>query len=218
MIRVDKKGFYCSCDHNYFNTWAKTFVVSSQRHAPWAHIHLHIFDGTDQDREWAHNHTCSITVEPTPVNYNTDLASRRAYWSNMRFVRLAELYTDSTAVISVDADSVFSKDLTEDQFDHDLEHSWVTTAKKREQLSLASAVGFAPDLARHQLKSLLESIPRLVWYMDQINLDILLDQGTLLPMDTRYSDFKMTDASYIWTGKGERKFKSKFQQLRANYQ
>lgn len=217
MVKINKKGFYLACDHVYFEILAKTFVLSAKVHAPWAHVHLHIFDGTTEDQNWATTHACSITVESTPANYADTEDHRRAYWVNMRFVRLPELYDDQTCVISVDADSVFARSLTETQFDLDLAHSWVTTAKKREQRSLGSAVGFAADQARHQLKQALLDLPQLEWYQDQIIMDQLLDTGTLQAMDQRYSDFKMTNNSYIWTGKGERKFKQQFRQLSQLY-
>lgn len=216
MIKVNRKGFYLACDHVYFNTLAKTFVLSARQHAPWAHVHLHLFDGTAQDQDWAHQHHCTVTIEPTPEQYATP-EQRRGYWVNMRFVRLPELYENTTPVISVDADSVFARELLESDFDADMTHSWVTTAKKREQRSLGSAVGFAADPARHQLRGALLALPELAWYQDQIEMDRLLDQGVFEAQDRRYSDFKMTADSYIWTGKGDRKYKSSFQILSASY-
>lgn len=216
MDKIKRKGFYLACDHVYFNTLAKTFVLSAQVHAPWAHVHLHIFDGTEQDQNWGFGQGCSVTVESTPPQYNTQ-ESRCGYWVNMRFVRLPELYEDTTPVISIDADSVFSRTLSESQFDADMMHSWVTTAKKREQRSLGSAVGFAVDSARHALRTALLSLPALTWYQDQIEMDRLLDAGIFVEQDRRYSDFKMTEDSYIWTGKGDRKYKRSFQQLSASY-
>jgi hypothetical protein len=216
MTKVNRKGFYLACDHVYFETLAKTFVVSAEQHAPWAHVHLHLFDGTEQDIVWATQHSCSVSTESTPAKYHTD-ESRRGYWVNMRFVRLPELYEDATPVISIDADSVFARSLAEEQFDLEMQHSWVTTAKKRAQRSLGSAVGFAADSARHRLREALLDLPDLAWYQDQIEMDKLLDQGIFVSMDQRYSDFKMINTSYIWTGKGDRKFKRSFQLLSAQY-
>ena len=216
MLKINRKGFYLACDHVYFNTLAKTFVLSARTHAAWAHVHVHIFDGTTQDQTWAQDQGCSVTVESTPPQY-TDHDSRCGYWVNMRFVRLPELYEDATPVISIDADSVFAQTLPESQFDADMTHSWVTTAKKREQRSLGSAVGFAGDSARHALRTALLALPELTWYQDQIEMDRLLDAGIFAEQDRRYSDFKMTADSYIWTGKGDRKYKQNFQQLSASY-
>jgi hypothetical protein len=60
-------------------------------------------------------------------------------------------------------------------------------------------------------------LPELTWYQDQIEMDRLLDAGIFAEQDQRYSDFKMTADSYIWTGKGHRKYKHSFQQLSASY-
>ena len=84
----------------------------------------------------------------TPDAYNNNIDQRRAYWSNMRWVRAAETFDPDTPVISIDADSIMVRDLSKDQFFKDLEHSWVPTAPKRDQLSLASAVGYGFDNAR----------------------------------------------------------------------
>jgi hypothetical protein len=216
MAKINRKGFYLACDHEYFESLAKTFVLSAQQHATWAHVHLHVFDGTSDDIAWAQQHGCSITTESTPAKLQTPEA-RRGYWVNMRFVRLPELYEDSTPVISIDADSVFARPLAEQQFDLEMQQSWVTTAKKRAQRSLGSAVGFAADSARHCLQKALLNLSTLDWYQDQIEMDLLLDQGIFRAMDQRYSDFKMTNTSYIWTGKGDRKFKRSFQLLSARY-
>jgi hypothetical protein len=215
--KIDKKGFYCSSDTMYFNTWTKLFILSAKHHAPWAHIHVHIFDPTESDYSWCKKNNISISSEVTPSQYCNNIETKKGYWVNMRFVRLPELYKDSTPVISVDADSVFACDLPESQFDLDMTHSWVTTAKNREQRSLGSAVGFASDSARHDLRNALLALPELTWYQDQIEMDCLLNQGIFAEQDRRYSDFKMTAGSYIWTGKGNRKFKKTFTTLAEYY-
>jgi hypothetical protein len=67
------------------------------------------------------------------------------------------------------------------------------------------------------LRNALLALPELTWYQDQIEMDRLLDAGIFAEQDRRYSDFKMTADSYIWTGKGDRKYKSSFQQLSDTY-
>jgi hypothetical protein len=41
----------------------------------------------------------------------------------------------------------------------------------------------------------------------------MLEDGSIKSMDLRFTDFKFGDNSYIWTGKGDRKYKTKFQEL-----
>jgi hypothetical protein len=217
---INQPGFFCGCNTDYYRTWAQVFGLSVQQHAAWAHVHFHVFDGTDQDRQWAESRSFSFSAEPTPEDYNQDLEQRRAYWSNMRWVRATETFASGTPVVSIDADSIVVQNLSEDQFLEDLQISWVPTAPKREQLSLASAVGYGQDNARWVFAERMKEIRhtgRLAWADDQKLLDSMIDCKEIQTMDLRYTDFKFRDNSYIWTGKGDRKFKVKFNEMLNRY-
>lgn len=218
---INKPGFFCGCNVDYFQSWGRVFGLSAKIHAPWAHVHYHIFDGTDAEIDYCQRQGFTVSTEPTPDDYNQDIESRKAYWSNMRWVRAVEAFDKSTPVISIDADSIMVRDLSQQQFLEDLEHSWVPTAPKREQLSLASAVGYGLDNAREIYAGTMLGIlntGRLAWADDQKLLDIMIDKDQIQKMDLRYTDFKFRDDSYIWTGKGDRKFKVKFNEMLARYQ
>lgn len=218
---ISDPGFFCGCNTDYFNKWGKVVGLSARKHAPWAIVHYHVFDGTLADQQWCKINGFSYSQEVTPEDYNQDLEQRRAYWSNMRWVRAAETFEPTTPVISIDADSIIVKDISKKQFLDDLAQSWVPTAPKRDQLSLASAVGYGMDSARTIYADRMRHIRntgRLAWADDQKLLDIMLDNNEIAAMDLRYTDFKFRDESYIWTGKGDRKFKVKFNQMLAQYQ
>ena len=206
---INTPGFFCGCDTIYFNQLGKTLYASIREYAPWAHMHFHIFDATQDDINWCNlQQQCSVSQETTPSEYNQNIEEKKAYWSNMRWVRVLEHYSDNTPVIDIDADCVMVRPLSQEQFLQDLQHSWVPTAPKRDQHSLASAVGFAPDNARYRFSELLLDIKnnsRFQWADDQRMLDIMLDANEIKEMDLRYTDYKFKDSSYIWTGKGERK-------------
>jgi hypothetical protein len=217
---ITRPGFFCGCNTDYYRTWAQVFGLSVQQHAAWAHVHFHVFDGTDQDQHWAESRGFSFSAEPTPGNYNQDLEQRRAYWSNMRWVRATEIFDPDTPVVSIDADSIMVKPLSQDKFLEDLQTSWVPTAPKREQLSLASAVGYGLDHARSVFADRMNTIlhtRRLAWADDQRLLDQMIEENLIKPMDLHYTDFKFRDTSYIWTGKGDRKFKVKFNEMLNRY-
>lgn len=220
-MNIDRPGFFCGCNIEYFRKWGQVFGLSARVHTPWAHVHYHVFDGTEQDQQWCESNGFSYSQEVTPNDYNQDLEQRRAYWSNMRWVRAAETFSTTTPVISIDADSIIVKDISKQQFLDDLQHSWVPTAPKREQLSLASAVGYGLDAAREVYTERMRHIRNtgtLAWADDQKLLDIMLNNNEISAMDLRYTDFKFKDTSYIWTGKGDRKFKVKFNEMLAKYQ
>jgi hypothetical protein len=217
---INKPGFFCGCNIDYFQSWGRVFGLSVKTHAPWAHVHYHIFDGTESDIDYCQQQGFTVSTELTPEKYNQDIESRKAYWSNMRWVRAAETFDKSTPVISIDADSIMVRDLPQQKFLQDLQHSWVPTAPKREQLSLASAVGYGLDNAREIYSNMMLDIlknSRLAWADDQKLLDIMISNNQIQKMDLQYTDFKFRDDSYIWTGKGDRKFKVKFNEMLAVY-
>lgn len=217
MEKISKKGFYCPSDTVYFNTWTKLFIKSAKVHCPWAHIHVHIFDGTEADKTWCLQNNVSVTVENTPQEYSTHIETKRAFWVNARFIRITELFDDSTPLIAIDSDSLFQNNLTEKQFDSDLHKSWVTV-RGEDKASLGSAVGLGPDSVRYVLRDkLLEHMKNLKWYLDQHILDELLKSNQIAEMDLRYSDFTSQPSSFVWTGKGDRKFKKKFAALAEEY-
>lgn len=219
-LMINTPGFFCGCNVDYFQAWGKVFGLSAKVHAPWAHVHYHIFDGTPTEIDFCQQHGFTVTIEVTPENYNKDIEQRKAYWSNMRWVRAAEVFDKSTPLISIDADSIMVRELPKQQFLKDLEHSWVPTAPKREQLSLASAVGYGVDNAREIYANMMSNIlnnSRLAWADDQKLLDKMIIANQIQTMDLRYTDFKFRDDSYIWTGKGDRKFKVKFNEMLSKY-
>lgn len=214
--KIDKDGFYCPCDTLYFNQWAKYFLLSVKKNAPWANVHFHIFDGTSEDKTFCERYNFTFTSEVTADDFAETTEKKKDFWVNMRFIRIPQIFDDNTKIMSVDADCLLVKNLSKEQFDRDMSVSWVTTAAKREQKSLGSAVGFSNDTARHKLAEKLwgyRYTPKFKWCLDQILMDELLDENVLASMDTRYSDYKMGDKSFIWTGKGPRKNKQNYQDM-----
>lgn len=210
---VDKPGFMLAADTIYFNKWTKYLFFSIKKHAPWAHVHFHIFDPTAADLAWLKTADCSYSTEPTPLDYCQSHSDKVIYWCAARYIRTTEIYSDTTLVINLDADSIMVADLSQEQFIDDLKHSWVPVAPKRETRSLCSALGLAADQSRYHVRNMLLDVyktSRLSWALDQRLCDQLLDCGKIQEMDLRYTDFKMKDTSYIWTGKGDRVDKSSF--------
>ena len=215
--KIDRNGFMLAADTIYFNNWCKTLYMSIRKHAPWAHIHFHIFDATSQDQEWLNTHPCTYTTEVTPEHYATDNDTAKKYWVAARYFRVPEIYTDSTLVIDLDADSVMVNPLSQETFEQDLQRSWVPTRPA----SLASAVAFGQDNVRHIFAERLLDVYHngsLRWGEDQIILNEMLANNEIGAMDLRYTHFKFDPNAYIWTGKGERVNRRQFQEAIKPYQ
>lgn len=219
--KIDRPGFMLAADTRYFNRWTKALYFSIRHHAPWAHCHFHVFDPTAADIEWLQRHDCSFTHERTPDAYAIDLPTSVLYWSAARYIRFPEIYVDNTECIDLDADSVMVRDLTREQFLSDLAQSWVPARPKKDKIkSLASAMGFGRDNVRYDFAQRLLTVyrnDRLTWALDQKILDTMIVEGSIHMMDMRYTDFRFTSKSWIWTGKGDRVESTEFQQAQAPY-
>jgi hypothetical protein len=218
--KIDKHGFMLSCDTVYFNNWAKMLFFSLKNHCPWAHIHFHLFEPTEQDHAWISKQDCTYTSEKTPVEYINDTEKSILYWCTARHIRFTEIYTDSTVAIDLDCDSIMVKDLDYSTFMKDMERSWVPISPGRAQLSLCSALGFGADNTRHILRDRYLQVKDTAdwfWTFDQILVDKMIEAGEIQTMDLKYTDYKFKDGTYIWTGKGERVYRSKFKEAMAKY-
>lgn len=213
--KIDRAGFMLASDSVYFQNWGKTLFLSIAQHAPWAHVHFHLFDPGPQDLDWCHFNGATVTWETTDPNYCASKQDSVLYWAAARYMRVVDIYYDQTPVINLDVDSIMVKPLSQEQFLADLAHSWVPTTPpgKRRTLSLCSAIGFGPDRTRYHLRDRLIAVyenSRLTWALDQNICDELLEGQQIQAMDLRYTDFKFKEDSFIWTGKGERVYKQSF--------
>ena len=87
-------------------------------------------------------------------------------------------------------------------------------------MSLCSAFGVGPDNTRHIIcdrYSAVYGTPDWIFAYDQRVMDQMIAADEITAMDLRYTDFKFGNSSYIWTGKGDRKFKKTFTTLAEEY-
>ena len=207
--KINKTSFYVPCNSEYFNQWAKVFVLSAKQLVPWINIHCHIFDITEKDKNWCKKHNVTFTEEITPPQYQT-IEEKKGYWVNVRFCRVLEIFDDSTTVMCVDADCVVMKEITEEEFIKDTVTDWVVVREKGTG-SIGSCVVFSANCpARFIVKERLMAEATkddFVWYLDQITFDKLIDENILQPFSVKYSDHRCSENNKIWTGKGNRKFK-----------
>ena len=219
MSRVTRKGFYSASDTHYFRLHGRALFNSIAQHAPWAHCHAHIWDATEQDLAWCHDHRVSVTHSATPTQLIT-AEQRKGHWVCARFALIPELYSDDVPVIALDSDNIFRKDITEEQYDRDVKFSW---SANKEHMNLpfkaqGSSVGMAAHHpARHQLRQKLQDHQPWRWQLDQELLDQMVAQGLMATMTMRYGDYKMRQENPVWSGKGGRKEQPWFKQLQEHY-
>lgn len=215
---IDKHSFYCSSDSGYFNEWTKLLIASAKKHVPWANFHVHIFDPVESDFTWCKENEVTISHENTPPQYTSNIETKKGYWVNARFYRIPEIFKPEAIVCAIDSDSLFYKNMSQDEFVRKCSKSWVTVREKGTG-SVGSGVNFGLDEFRNTFRNILEpSIEKdFKWYLDQEILDKCIAESKVNTFGMSFSDYNCRPESYIWTGKGTRKYKHKFAELANTY-
>lgn len=213
---VTKDSFYFGCDSKYFNTYGIPLVNSLKVHAPWSHIHIHLFNPTDDDINWCNASSVSVSyenIDPTIPEINT-------YYACVRFIRIPEIFNPSTRIISLDCDGIVVAPISKEKFMADTDVSKLLWRQKQ-QKSLASSVFFGPDDFRvryaDKLKPAFDN-DSFRWYLDQNVMDAMIANNEVAITEmTDWGWPKIKSGTLIWTGKGDRKHNPEFQELLTRY-
>jgi hypothetical protein len=209
--------FFFGCDLLYFNEYGKVLVNSLKFHAPWANIHCHIFNPTEDQIIWCKNKKISVSYEFVDPNID----EIKTYYACVRFIRIPEIFKDESRIISLDCDSIAISNLSEEKFIQDTNTTKVFWRSKGNH-SLASTVLFGNDSVRHtyatKLKKYFEE-DNYKWFLDQDVMDQMISNGEFGTTEDVYwgtTSLKKKKGA-IWTGKGDKKFVSEFQKLLKMY-
>lgn len=138
----------------------------------------------------------------------------KTYYACTRFIRLAELLTQPTAVLMLDVDSLVRLDFPLPSDNYDI-HIFEKNHKKHVPYTqhLASTIFYTGTPASLQLiKDHAELIKteylkdEIYWFLDQDTLDIAIQNYKKAVLDVSFVDFNFKDTSPIWCAKGPRKF------------
>ncbi len=198
------KFFFFAADNNYFNLYGKALAYSLKQHAPWAKVHVHIYNPTADQLTWCDQHSVSYTYESVDRDYK----EIKTYYACVRFIRIPEIFSNDSRIISFDCDVLARKEIPENVFDRDTKSSRVTIRKKTGK-SLASAIFFGPDDFRHRYANHLKenfAKDNVYWFLDQVVLDEMLSKGEADPIGYEiWTSTKMNNNDIFWTAKGDRK-------------
>jgi len=206
---VDLKGkfFYFAADGLYFNDYGKSLILSLRKYAPWAKIHCHLYNPKKIDLIWCNVSRVSTTRESVDIDHQ----EFKTLCACIRFIRIPEIFSRKSKIISLDCDMIATKLISESEFDTDTEHSKVFVRKTG--YPLASSVTFGDDSAREifadRLKIEFEK-NNIYWYLDQTVLESLVQEKTFQPMDGKWSNYDLDDRGFLWAAKGDRKKSNKY--------
>lgn len=202
-LNLSGKFFYFAADTIYFDLYGKGLSLSLKNKAPWSQVHVHLFNPSEEQLKWCKSKKISFTFESVDIS---DDEKRKTYYACVRFIRIPEIFNDSSNILSLDCDQLANKNIPEIKFDQDTSISKVTV--KKNGRALASAIGFGKDNFRHEYRNRLLSEfenDNIYWFLDQDILDQLISERKVETMGFDWTGTKMTENQMMWTAKGERK-------------
>jgi hypothetical protein len=194
--------FYFAADSKYFDLYGKALALSLLQHAPWATVHVHLYNPAADQLEWCSQKNVSYTTELIDINdkeFNTLCAC-------IRFIRIPEIFDPSAKIISFDCDVLVNKTIPLDKFLEATDNSKITIRKGGK--SLASAISFGSDDFRNRYSTRLKENFKegnIYWFLDQDILDSMMIENPIPQLSSEWTGTKMTPDRMIWTAKGSRK-------------
>jgi hypothetical protein len=213
---VDHDSLYFGCDAVYFKQFGVPLINSLKEHAPWANIHVHIFNPESQQLVWCKDNSITVSYEIV----DTSIKELNTYYACVRFIRIPEIFNNNTRIISLDCDGIAIQPISKDKFLEDTNLSKVLWREKQ-QKSLASSVFFGPDDFRFRYADKLKSYfdnDSYGWYLDQNIMDqMIANQEVEITTDNAWGWHKAKGAVMILSAKGSTKNELAFQELVKKY-
>lgn len=208
--------FYFGADNEYLELYGKALCLSLKKFAPWAQVHVHLFNPVVKQLNWLKNHDITCSYE----HVEESIDEIKTYYACVRFIRIPEIFCKISRIISLDADGVAVRPITKEKFMIDTNVSKVLWREKHQQ-SLASSVLYGPDKFRFRYANLLKNHfleDNYKWFLDQNIMDSMIAAGQVdIFTEKDWGNSKIGKQTLIWSAKGNKKDNDKFQELVQQY-
>lgn len=213
---IAKHSFYFAADGVYFEQYGKSLALSLKKHAPWANIHVHLFNASETQIGWCKTNHVTCSYE----HIDHAMKEIKTYYACVRFIRVPEIFEKTARVISLDADGLAVRPITKERFLSDTDVSKVLWREKHQQ-SLASSVLYGPDGFRFEYAERLKTNflrDDYRWFLDQNILDRMIAERQVETFVSRdWGNAKIGKNTLIWSAKGDLKQNPGFQNLLQQY-
>ena len=195
------------CDQNYYNDWAINLLLSIRHFNPWITCHVHIVN----PKKYRKIEGVKYTTEKR--NFANE-SVRIGYLQSVRFLKVAEKFNDEEYVMTLDADTICTRETTRERF-IDIANKITMLRHLKDYHWLAGLVTFGNKQFRQDLANKLLETPINEWapFHDQIVLEELSKKYTFheqFPMHYWMSIGKNGHQSVFLTLKGNQKIKDKY--------
>jgi hypothetical protein len=200
------------CDQTYFDKWAIPLLQSIQRHNSWINLHCHIVNPTKV------NTLDSVDITHEHIDFVSD-ETKISYLQSVRFLAVADKFRKNERVITLDADSICTREIGKTAIERLFEKQYVLKHHK-ENRWLAGFVVFNDNGFRQEYARELNRIPvdNWKWGRDQTVLNQLANDYKFEKLDPLWMAIgKNRNSSAFLTLKGEQKETDKYLNVYRKY-
>ena len=176
-----------ACDSGYYNKWGVNCIKSIKHYTPWVNITVVIVNPTNIE-------------ELTGIRYvydNREFVSEESkigYYQCLRFLKVPELFKDDELVLTLDCDTICTREFTPTDFINVTKTVHVLKHHK-ENRWLAGFVSYGKDNFRHRFKDALMQKPIDEWAHGW-------DQEVLNNLQPEYKYSPINIGTWVSFGKG----------------
>ena len=200
------------CDQTYYDQWAVPLLASIQRHNPCINLHCHIVNPTKE------NSLENVDITSEQLEFISD-ESKISYLQSVRFLTVADKFCKNENVITLDADSICTRVITDKDLFELFENQYVLRHHK-DQRWLAGFITFNNNGFRQEYAQELRSIPieNWEWGRDQLILNSLSESYNFISLPWHWMGIgkNKNDCAFL-TLKGEQKKINKYLNIYRNY-
>lgn len=201
------------CDQLYYDEWGETLLKSIRHFNPWVNLHAHIVNPCNLKKLPYVDYTTKT------INFPNDTA-KIGYLQSCRFLAVADKFKDEDLVMTIDADSICTKEFSEDSF-RLITNSVTVLKHPKDDRWLAGLVTYGTENFKKDYAKLLNELPLQDWapFHDQT---VLAHLSTLYQFTSQESwmsigkNGKNNNQRVFLTLKGNQKYKEKYLQIYNN--
>jgi hypothetical protein len=200
------------CDQTYYDDWGVTLLQSIHYYNPWISLNCHIVNPNN-------------LIKLDYVNYTfeqmsfTNNDSKISYLQAVRFLAADKFFNETQYVLSIDADSICTKEFTEQEF-LSLFDTTTILQHPKDGRWLAGFVTLAPSMFRKEYAELLmsDSVDTWVFGRDQTIMANLAEKYNFTPVSKKWISIGKNGVGSIFlTLKGDQKYSKKYLPLYHQY-
>lgn len=187
-----KYNIFLACDQTYYDNWCKNCIASIQKFIPWINIHVLVVNPTTIDE------ISGVHYRYEQIDFPNETC-KVAYYQAVRFLKVADYFSDDDFVMTIDCDTLCVKPITKHEFETIARDIHVQRHQKANRWMAGLVTYGINNNFRKDFKEKLSSVPLEKWIYGW-------DQTILNELDLIYNYKKLEVGDWMSFGRGNGRF------------